>query len=311
MKKGRGILAALAFMLSLAGCSNFDAIAKGEYVVNGIEYKDNNQFYVHTVDLLLSYIDDSDKDGVKSLLCNGLKNAESIDEDIAALVDGFEGEIIRTTEHEYNTLSSGSYGAKNASAFLSRSFYIITDKQKYGAYIAVCPFDEKHDEGEDLVGVYAIGIRTLDYMAGDVERTQYGTAIEIADSRCYVAHYYGDGNNYLVAQVGTQYDVNELCRIINPESVINYDDLIAWNSRDFGSFQEKFGPPYSESLKNSRENVISDKYIYKISDSDKYAIVVVFRDSGIINVLSIKDIESRWSEDNKYEYILEKMQEIP
>lgn len=29
MKKGRGILAALAFMLSLAGCSNFDAIAKG------------------------------------------------------------------------------------------------------------------------------------------------------------------------------------------------------------------------------------------------------------------------------------------
>lgn len=262
MKKGRGILAALAFMLSLAGCSNFDAIAKGEYVVNGIEYKDNNQFYVDTVDLLLSYIDDGDKDGVKSLLCNGLKNAESIDEDIAALVDGFEGEIICTTEHEYNTLSSGSYGAKNASAFLSRSFYIITDKQKYGAYIAVCPFDEKHDEGEDLVGVYAIGIRTLDYMAGDVERTQYGTAIEIADSRCYVAHYYGDGNNYLVAQVGTQYDVNELCRIINPESVINYDDLIAWNSRDFGSFQEKFGAPYSESLKNSRENVISDKYIY-------------------------------------------------
>ena len=78
--------------------------------MNGIEYKDNNQFYVDTVDLLLSYIDDGDKDGVKSLLCNGLKNAESIDEDIAALVDGFEGDIIRTTEHEYNTLSSGSYG---------------------------------------------------------------------------------------------------------------------------------------------------------------------------------------------------------
>lgn len=45
--------------------------------------------------------------------------------------------------------------------------------------------------------------------------------------------------------------------------------------------------------------------MYEISDSNKYAIVAVGRDDGSINALSVKDIDSRWSEDNKYEYILE------
>lgn len=138
-----------------------------------------------------------------------------------------------------------------------------------------------------------------------------GGNIEIANHNCYVAHYYGDGNDYLVAQVGTQYDINELYKIINTKSVIKYDDIVSWSGRDFESFQEKFGSPYSEYLKNEREFSLSDKYIYKISDSDKYAIVVVLRDSGLINVLSVKDIDSRWSKDNEYEDIIEKIEENP
>ena len=48
--------------------------------------------------------------------------------------------------------------------------------------------------------------------------------------------------------------------------------------------------------------------MYEISDSNKYAIVAVGRDDGSINALSVKDIDSRWSEDNEYEYILENEQ---
>lgn len=48
----------------------------------------------------------------------------------------------------------------------------------------------------------------------------------------------------------------------------------------------------------------TDVYMYEISDSNKYAIVAVGRDDGSINALSVKDIDSQWSEDNKYEYIL-------
>ena len=77
------------------------------------------------------------------------------------------------------------------------------------------------------------------------------------------------------------------------------------NSRDFLSFKEKFGAPYAESLDNDKEHVLADVYMYEISDSNKYAIVAVGRDDGSINALSVKDIDSRWSEDNKYEYILE------
>ena len=166
MKKVISLISSLALVISLSSCA-----IKETPIINGVEYKCNDQFYADTVDQLLTYIDDGDKDGVKSLLCNGLKNSDGIDADIQALIDGFEGDIIRTTEYEKDTVSASSSGKNYTSAFLSRSFYIITDKQKYGVYIAVCPIDEKHDDGEDLVGVYKITINNLDYETGDIECT--------------------------------------------------------------------------------------------------------------------------------------------
>lgn len=144
----------------------------------------------------------------------------------------------------------------------------------------------------------------MDYECGDIERNTVNT-IEIADHNCCVASGYGDSSNYLVAQTGNKYEVIDIYRIINPESIVKYDDITAWDSRDFLSFKEKFGSPYAESLDNEKTSVLSDVYIYEISDSNKYAIVAVDRDSGSINSLSVKDIDSRWSEDNKYQYILE------
>ena len=134
MKKVISLISSLALVISLSSCA-----IKETPIINGVEYKYNDQFYADTVDQLLTYIDDGDKDGVKSLLCNGLKNSDGIDADIQALIDGFEGDIIRTTEYEKDTVSASSSGKNYISAFLSRSFYIITDKQKYGVYIAVCP----------------------------------------------------------------------------------------------------------------------------------------------------------------------------
>lgn len=299
MKKVISLISSLALVISMSSCA-----IKETPIINGVEYKYNDQFYADTVDHLLTYIDDGDKDGVKSLLCNGLKNSDGIDADIQALIDGFEGDIIRTTEYEKDTVNASSSGKNYTSAFLSRSFYIITDKQKYGVYIAVCPIDEKHDDGEDLVGVYNISINTLDYESGDIECNTANT-IEIADHNCCVASGYGDSSSYIVAQTGNKYEVIDIYRIINPQSIVKYDDITAWNSRDFPSFKEKFGAPYAESLDNDKEHVLADVYMYKISDSSKYAIVAVGRDDGSINALSVKDIDSRWSEDNKYEYILE------
>lgn len=135
MKKIISLISTSVFMLTLSSCAITEIKKKESRVINGVEYKYNDQFYADTVDQLLTYIDDGDKDGVKSLLCNGLKNSDNIDADIEALVDGFEGDIIRTTEHEKDTVSASSSGKNYTSAFLSRSFYIITDKQKYGIYI--------------------------------------------------------------------------------------------------------------------------------------------------------------------------------
>lgn len=42
------------------------------------------------------------------------------------------------------------------------------DKQVYNAYVAICPLDEKHEDGEDVVGVYVIHIETLDYDSGEI-----------------------------------------------------------------------------------------------------------------------------------------------
>lgn len=133
----------------------------------------------------------------------------------------------------------------------------------------------------------------------------YAKTIEIADHNCCVVSCYGDSSSYIVAQTGNKYEVIDIYRIINPQSIVKYDDITAWNSIDFQSFKEKFGAPYAESLDNDKEHVLADVYMYKISDSNKYAIVAVGRDDGSINALSVKDIDSRWSEDNKYEYILE------
>ena len=103
MKKVINLISSLALVISLSSCA-----IKETPIINGVEYKYNDQFYADTVDQLLTYIDDGDKDGVKSLLCNGLKNSDGIDADIQALIDGFEGDIIRTTEYEKDTVNASS-----------------------------------------------------------------------------------------------------------------------------------------------------------------------------------------------------------
>lgn len=304
MEKFISLFLALGLMLTLSSCAITKLFKEEARVINGVEYRYNDQFYADTVDLLLTHIDEGNKDGVKSLLCQGLKNSKDIDANIASLVEGFEGDIVRTTEHEKNTVIASSSGKNNTSVFLSQSFYVITDKQKYWVSVEVCPLDERHDDGEDLIGIYKISIKTLDYISGDVE----GKAVEgikIANQNCYVASRYGDSSDYLVAQTGTRYDVIDIYRITNPQSIVTYDDVIAWTSRDFIRFQDNFGPPYAESLDNDKDYVLADVYSYKLSDSNKYAIVAVGRESGMINALSVKDIDSRWSEDNKYEHILD------
>jgi len=42
---------------------------------------------------------------------------------------------------------------RKTSAFLSDEFYITTDKQVYYALVAICPIDEKHEDGAELVRV--------------------------------------------------------------------------------------------------------------------------------------------------------------
>lgn len=69
MKKVISLISSLALVISLSSCA-----IKETPIINGVEYKYNDQFYTDTVKQLFTYIDDGDKDGVKSLLCNGLKN---------------------------------------------------------------------------------------------------------------------------------------------------------------------------------------------------------------------------------------------
>lgn len=304
MRKRNSLILMFVLMLSLSGCETSDLFEV--CVINGVEYtyREKDRFYAETVDLLLKYIDDGNKDGVKSLLCNGLKSSKEIDAEIEALVEGFEGDIVRTTKHDTNTFSAGSIGKNYNSAFLGQEFYIITDKQKYAIYVAVCPIYEQHEEGEDLIGIYYIHIRTLDYQSGDV-KAKAVEGIKIANENCRVVSNYGDSSNYLVAQTGTKYEVIDLYRIINHQGIVTYDDITAWTSRDFISFQDKFGPPYAESLDNDKEHVLADVYLYEISDSDKYAIVAVGRESGAINALSVADIDSPWSKDSQYERIIQ------
>lgn len=116
-------------MISLSSCA-----IKETPIINGVEYKYNDQFYADTVDQLLTYIDDGDKDGVKSLLCNGLKNSDGIDADIQALIDGFEGDIIRTTEYEKDTVSASSSG-KIISVLFFPDHFILSRISKNMGYI--------------------------------------------------------------------------------------------------------------------------------------------------------------------------------
>ena len=72
-----GVLIGLT--LGLTGCSVSKLINYEVKVINGIEYHSDDQFYKDTAEKFLSYLDARDKEGMKSLLCNALKNHEDID----------------------------------------------------------------------------------------------------------------------------------------------------------------------------------------------------------------------------------------
>jgi hypothetical protein len=296
----------------LSGCSGKNAVEKAletleqnvttesreTHIINGIEYQNNNQFYADTVSRLLSCIDSGDKDGVKQLLCNALKCSEDIDERLDNLVDGFSGDITDVTEYEKNVhAGSASYGVDYTSVFLDNQFYIFTDEQIYCASVSICPLDEKHEDGEDIVGIYSICFETLDYAVGDAETTDTGS-VEAAGHSCHIDAFYGDSTNYLPVQNAKNKDGIMVYRILpNAGEGGSYEEVLAWNSRDFESFKAAFGEPYAASTRNDNDFYSTDCYVYALSDSYKYAAISVFRDSGKINSLKIIDISAYRNDD--------------
>lgn len=291
------VLVLTAIGCVISGCSVWHGLSshnqsnKEEHIINGISYRSNNQFYADTVSQLLLCIDGGDREGVKTLLCNALKNCEDIDRKIEELTDGFEGDITNVTEYGLNTVSAASYGQDYTSAFLSGEFYITTDKQVYYASVAVCPFDEKHEGGEEIVGVYAVLIETLDYASGDREAPDF-KSIEAAGHNCHVQAFYGESKAYIPVQSAANHDGIVLYRVL-PEAGEGgrYDELLNWDSRDFDRFKLAFGEPYAASVDNDMKALIADAYLYKLKDSEKYAMVTVYRDTGEINTLRLVDIK--------------------
>ncbi len=277
----------------------------GIHTINGIEYQNNNQFYADTVTQLLTCIDEGNKEGVKTLLCNALKDYEHIDDNIDNLVDGFKGDITSVTEYGQNTVSSSSYGEDYTSAFLSDSFYVTTDEQIYSVYVAICPLDEKHDDGENIVGIYAIQIETLDYASEDIERPDYDV-IEVANKGCFLQSLYGDSSNYLPVQNAANHDSIMIYRLLpNAGYGGSYEEVLAWDNRDYKSFKEAFGEPYAESIRNGKSDTNRTYcYMYKLTDSDKYAAITVFPDTDKINSLRIEDIYA-YRNDEADDVILE------
>jgi hypothetical protein len=84
----------------------------------------------------------------------------------------------------------------------------------------------------------------------------------------------------------------------------SYEEVLAWNSRDFESFKAAFGEPYAASTRNDNDFYSTDCYVYALSDSYKYAAISVFRDSGKINSLKIIDI-SAYRNDEEDDVIFE------
>lgn len=272
--------------------------------VNGVEYEDSYQFAIYAVEELMACIDDGDKDGVKALLCNALKNDENIDEYVSALVDGFEGDIVSTTLYQRFTTTDSSYGTNYNSAFMNTDFYITTDEKVYNVYIAICPIDEKHDDGEDIVGVYVIQIETLDYDSEDRERPEFDT-IEVADEFCYVQGFYGESKDYLPVQSAMNKDGIILYRILSDGGEGgSYEDILNWTGRDAEAFKKAFGEPYAECVRNDMTSLKTDGYLYKLTDSEKYAAITIYRDSGEINTLRILDI-NEYRDDEKDDVILD------
>lgn len=293
------IILFVTHVLLLSGCSSdqintlLDSQKNDEkHVINGIEYNNNSQFYADTVTQFLSCIDSGDRDGIKSLLCNALKNTNNIDDVIDDLISGFEGDIINVTEYSQCSVGESSYGEEYTSAFLNNEFYITTDKQVYSAYVAICPLDEKHSDGQDVVGIYTIVIETLDYAMGDRESLD-NDSVEVAGHSCYVQSFYGDSSGYLPVQSAMNKDGVIVYRILQDHGAGGkYDDFANWNSRDFDSFKTTFGNPYASSSRNDMGSLITDAYVYEITDSEKYVAVTVYRDTGEINTLRIMDIYS-------------------
>ncbi len=117
--------------------------------------------------------------------------------------------------------------------------------------------------------------------------------------------FYGDGKAYLPVQSATDRDCIVLYRVL-PDAGEggSYEELLCWNSRDFESFKTVFGEPYAASVDIDRKSLIADAYLYRLKDNEKYAMVTVYRDTGIINTLRIVDIH-RYRNDKEDITVLE------
>ena len=295
--------ALIGLTLGLTGCSVSKLINYEVKVINGIEYHSDDQFYKDTAEKFLSYLDARDKEGMKSLLCNALKNHEDIDNAINTLVENFEGNIIKTTPYGNNTCGSASYGENRTTINLGDDFYVITDKQIYRFYMGMHPYFLKHEDGKEVEGLSGISMCTLDFWSRDVEgKWSELCSVDIADISCGISTYFGDSTYYML--LNYKVDI-ELARILNRDNKVNYDDIVNWKTRDFKSFSEKFGEPYAEETDNDKgDSQPSKVYFYDIIDSDKYARVSVYNSNGMINTLTIEDINKPQGKDNKDEIIL-------
>lgn len=289
-----GILAAMVIMLSGCSTSGIDnAIDKFSRKhttftnVNGVDYNKAyaDEFYENTVNLFFDYVENKDNDGIKNLLCKSMQNESNIDSNIDDLINGFEGPIVEITKHNDNTIST-SRAAKESTVFLSKGFYVKTDKETYVVYIEICPENPQEDE----IGINSISIYTLDRFVA--KENNDGNSDDSVDETYRFYIDYGDSSEYFIFGNGS-YSSISVFKLINSDGAISREDISNYSDRNFSTFTDKFGEAYGEDINND-SGYTHPQYIYKLSGeaSNSCVLVKINEETGLIGSIAITHIDS-------------------